>query len=72
MKLALTIIQAVSAALLIVTILMQSRGAGVSSLFGGEGNIYRAKRGVEKALFSITILLSILFLSSSLARVFFS
>ncbi|MBI2644856.1 preprotein translocase subunit SecG [Candidatus Uhrbacteria bacterium] len=71
MKLALTIIQGASAALLIVTILMQSRGAGVSSLFGGEGNIYRAKRGVEKALFVMTILFAILFLSSSLARLFF-
>lgn len=72
MKLILTIIQAVSAALLIITILMQSRGAGVSSLFGGEGNIYRAKRGVEKALFTMTILFAILFLSSSIARLFFS
>ena len=72
MKLALTIIQTVSAVLLIITILMQSRGAGVSSLFGGEGNIYRAKRGVEKVLFMVSILLAVLFLTSSLARLFFS
>lgn len=71
MKLALAIIQVLSSIFLIIAILLQNRGTGLSSVFGGEGNIYRAKRGVEKILFYLTILLAILFLTSSLARVFF-
>jgi len=44
----LDIIQIVIAILLIITILLQNRGSGLGSAFGGEGNIYMAKRGAEK------------------------
>ena len=47
--------------LLITTILMQSRGVGLSATFGGEGNVYRSKRGVEKVISNISIVLSVLF-----------
>ncbi|MBI4252688.1 preprotein translocase subunit SecG [Candidatus Uhrbacteria bacterium] len=66
----LTIIQAVSGLLLIVCILLQQRGTGLSGAFGGEGNVYRAKRGVEKILFMVTIGVAIIFFASSLARIF--
>lgn len=65
----LTAIQVISAALLIGAILLQQRGVGLGSAFGGEGAIYRTKRGVEKGLFIATIILSIVFFASALAGV---
>ncbi|MEK7122317.1 MAG: preprotein translocase subunit SecG [Patescibacteria group bacterium] len=66
----LTIIQALSGLLLIVAILFQQRGTGLSGAFGGEGNVYRAKRGVEKILFYATIAIAVLFFGSSLVQLF--
>lgn len=60
----LIVVQIVSAALLIVVILMQQRGSGLSGLFGGSGDIYRSKRGIEKVLLNATIVLAVLFLGS--------
>ncbi|OGF70134.1 preprotein translocase subunit SecG [Candidatus Giovannonibacteria bacterium RIFCSPLOWO2_02_FULL_45_14] len=55
-----------TAILLVTAILFQQKGSGLSSAFGGEGNIYTTKRGLEKILFRITIVLGILFLALSL------
>lgn len=63
----LNISQIVIAILLILAILLQARGTGLGSAFGGEGNIFRTKRGVEKILFYATIVLGILFVGTSLA-----
>jgi len=65
----LSIIQVVFAILLVASILLQARGTGLGSSFGGEGNVYRTKRGVEKRLFQATIVLAILFFGVSLANV---
>ncbi len=65
----LNIIQIISAILLIVAILLQGRGAGVSGVFGGEGAVYQTKRGIEKFLFILTIILSIIFLGTALLNV---
>jgi len=43
------------------------RGADMSGLFGGGGDIYRTKRGIEKTLFIATIVLAIIFFGLSLA-----
>ena len=51
--------------LLIAAVLLQQRGSGLSGVFGGEGNVYRTKRGFEKTLFISTIVLSALFLISA-------
>jgi protein translocase SecG subunit len=67
----LNIAQIILAVLLIATILMQSRGSGVSSLFGGGDNIYRAKRGAEKFLHYLTIVCSIIFMAIALTQLFF-
>lgn len=40
---------------LIGSILLQSKGAGVGSVFGGETAVYRSRRGVEKILHYATI-----------------
>lgn len=72
METALRVIQLASSLLLIVAILLQQRGTGLGAAFGGEGNVYRTKRGIEKKLFGATIVLAAIFLLSSLAVVLLS
>lgn len=64
----LNIVQIVISALLVVTILLQQRGAGLGSAFGGEGGVYYKKRGAEKIIFIATIVLAILFVLSACLR----
>jgi len=52
---------------LIVAILMQARGVGLSSTFGGDSAVYRSRRGVERRLWQFTIVLLVLFIVFSLA-----
>ena len=61
-------IQIVIAILLIICVLLQNRGTGMGAVFGGEGNVFRTKRGIEKKLFVFTIVLSIAFLGLALAN----
>ena len=51
--------------LLTATILLQQRGSGLGATFGGDGNVFRTKRGLEKVLFYATIALSVLFLGTA-------
>ena len=64
----LNIVQIVISGLLVVSILLQQRGAGLSGAFGGEGGVYFKKRGAEKILFIATIILAIFFIASALVR----
>jgi preprotein translocase subunit SecG len=59
---------------LIVMVLLQSRGAGLGGLGGGDfgGSGYHVRRGVEKLIFNITIGLSILFFVLALLNVVLS
>lgn len=68
LKTILTVTQVVLPILLIACILLQARGTGLGATFGGEGNIYRTKRGIEKKLFQATIILAILFFGVTLAN----
>jgi protein translocase SecG subunit len=52
--------------LLCVTILLQQRGSGLGMAFGGEGNVFRTKRGLEKGLFYATIALGCLFFGTAI------
>lgn len=65
----LSIIQIIISVLLIAAILMQQRGTGLSATFGGEGNIYRTKRGLEKAIFAATVILATLFFVLALVNI---
>jgi len=67
----LNISQAVLAVILMVCVLLQARGTGLGSAFGGDSNVYRTKRGVEKRLFQATIIVAILFFGVSLTNVIF-
>ncbi len=55
------ILDIIVAALLIVVILLQMQGSGLSGAFGGSGEFYRSKRSVEKLLVWATIALAALF-----------
>lgn len=67
----LNIVQLAVAILLIAAILLQARGTGLGATFGGEGNVYRTKRGVEKVLFKSTIVLGVIFFSLALVPMIF-
>ena len=49
------------AVLLIVVILLQMQGSGISGVFGGSGEFYRSKRSLEKLLMWATVVLAVLF-----------
>lgn len=59
-------IQLLSALLLIAAILLQQKGAGLGVAFGGSSNVYSTKRGIDKVLFRITVILSIIFFGIAL------
>jgi preprotein translocase subunit SecG len=48
------------------SILLQARGTGLSSTFGGESTAYRSRRGLERVLFRLTIVLAAVFVIISL------
>jgi protein translocase SecG subunit len=64
----LNIVQIGISGLLIIAILFQQRGTGLSGTFGGEGGVYFKKRGAEKIIFIATIVLSALLILSAIFR----
>jgi preprotein translocase subunit SecG len=57
--------------LLILSVILQSKGAGLGGLSGADtGAVYTARRGVERTLFRLTIILSVIFFAVVLALVF--
>lgn len=61
------IAQIVISITLIVLVILQAKGSGLSSVLGGTTN-YHAKRGVEKTLFYATIVASVLFVALAIAN----
>lgn len=58
---------------LIVSVILQNKGVGLGGLTGSDaGSVFTARRGIEKTLFWITIVLSALFLILTLATVLVS
>lgn len=68
----LQIVQVIISILLIGAILLQGKGVGLSSVFGGESSVFRTKRGIEKTLFVLTIILAILFLGLGIINILIS
>jgi preprotein translocase subunit SecG len=55
---------------LIISVILQSKGAGLGGLTGSDaGSVFTARRGIEKTLFRVTVGLSILFLTLAIATV---
>jgi len=63
----LVVSQIIISILLIIAVLLQNRGSGLSSAFGGSGEGFHTKRGLEKFLFSSTVVLGTLFIVNSIA-----
>jgi preprotein translocase subunit SecG len=57
---------------LIIAILLQARGVGLSGTFGGDSAVYRSRRGVERRLWQFTIVLLVLFVVFALAAFIFA
>ncbi len=53
----LQVAQIVIAIAVASSILLQARGTGLSSTFGGESTAYRSRRGLERTLFRLTVVL---------------
>lgn len=62
----IVIIQMVLGIILIGLVLLQSKGTGLGSAFGGDMGFYRTKRGFEKLLFNATIVVVALFIVTSI------
>ena len=61
MQAILNIVQLVLGVFLIIAILLQSRGAGLSGTFGGDSAVYTTRRGPEKFLYWLTVVLAVIF-----------
>lgn len=70
MQTALNIIMITAAILLMIAILLQERGTTLGGAFGGEGNVYRGRRGIEKVLFIATIIFGIIFVGTAVVNLF--
>ena len=55
---------------LIISVILQSKGAGLGGLTGSDtGGVYTARRGIERTLFWVTIVLSAIFFVLAIATV---
>ena len=63
----LQIITVTSAVMMVVAILLQQRGASLGAGFGSSGELFTTRRGIDKNLFEVTIILSVIFVLSILA-----
>lgn len=62
----LNIVTITSAVLMTGAILLQSRGASLGAGFGSSGELFTTRRGVDKNLFEVTIVLAVIFVGSLL------
>jgi len=62
----LQIVTVGSAVLLVAAVLLQQRGASLGAGFGGSGELYTTRRGLDKNLFEATIVLAVIFVLSIL------
>jgi preprotein translocase subunit SecG len=59
---AINLVMVIVSVVLMLVILLQTKGSSFSGAFGGDtGSIYRTRRGVEKTLFQFTIGVAVVF-----------
>ncbi|HYO89603.1 MAG TPA: preprotein translocase subunit SecG [Candidatus Limnocylindrales bacterium] len=67
MEVALYIAVMLIAIAVVVVILLQVKGGGIGEMLSGEGSgISRTRRGLEKTLFNVTVVLGFMFLLVSI------
>ena len=71
MQQTLVIIQIIVSVSLIAVILIQAKGVGLGRAWGGGGEFYKSRRGGEKVIFRLTVVLVALFLASSILGVIY-
>ena len=62
----LQIVTVGSALLMIISVLLQQRGATLGAGFGSSGELYTTRRGLDKNLFEVTIIFAVVFVLSIL------
>lgn len=60
------VVMLISAALMIILILAQSRGSGLGEAFGGDSSFYFSRRGIELVMHQLTILSAVVFVLSAI------
>ncbi len=65
----LMIVQVIVSFMIVGLVMLQNRAEGLGSMFGGGGEIFRTKRGVEKVMYNLTIILTVIFALLSLVIV---
>lgn len=60
------IVQIIVSVALITAILLQVRGAGLGSVFGGTGTVFKTRRGIDRLLFRMTIAFVVIFVLISI------
>lgn len=63
---ALNIVQIVLSIAIVIIILLQVKGGGLGGIFGQADSVYRTRRGIEKTLFQLTIILVVIFIIISI------
>lgn len=63
----LQVVMAGSAILMIISILLQQRGASLGAGFGGSSELFTTRRGFDKNLFETTIIFAVIFVLSIMA-----
>jgi preprotein translocase subunit SecG len=70
LQVALQVSLIITSIALIASVVLQSKGAGLGGLTGGDtGGVFSARRGIEKTLFWVTIVLSVLFFTLALVSI---
>ena len=70
MKTAIIVVQVVSLIFIIVSVLLQQKGTGLSGVFGGSISYYQTKRGAEKLVFWVTIVSAIVFFLATIWQIY--
>ena len=72
METAFNVIQIIVSVALILVITLQVKGGGLGGIFGQADTVYRTKRGLERRMFQLTILLVVLFVIISIVSILVS
>lgn len=70
MKDILLIVNIILSVLIVILILIQGKGAGLGSAWGGGGEMFQTRRGIEKVTLRITVILIAIFFIVSIINLF--
>jgi preprotein translocase subunit SecG len=68
MKIAINILVIALSIVLSAAVLLQGRGSGIGMAFGGDSNVYRTKRGLERGIYIATIVIAALLFGAAFAN----